>query len=1039
MAERKSRMDTARLESWALDSYKKLCQAILSDDTQEALKLSSYMRSMTTHRQHLVYQFVWQKGNADLLEIFSQEGFRKSNDLQISTEMFYGMAAQSIRDGRSDLAEIIVSNVRLHPHATYAYNPKRPSSSLLCVAYNAKDRSDELVDQLLLEDFPPCRLHGTSHNHLHVAVRRKDLEAAAKLIRRGQVLNEVDAQGSTALHIAVAEDDDSMVSVLLDAGACVTDQDENLDSPLHRAWDLHSRYMIDQLLHQHVEWPSNPCSRTGVTHLHIACAYNSVNVIKALLLRPDNQPDVNKPDADGLTPLHYAVENDARDAVHYLLNYPGQVGPSELNLASARKLAEDLGRARLAYMIEEYAEASQLRSSGEDPRPPAQLHSYLEMLGADFLPGNNGLHMAVYQANAELVDHYMANAPESFILALSRENLTPLHIAFTRWVRGYGEYEEIMLRIIAGLARRRITDNVEGQGSIYYIHILCAADSPHSLGLVQRMLEEDKGALFLSTGDNTQLFSCYSALHMAIEFDRVEMAQHLFDSGCRVGFDRNEQGQTPLDMILSRMYWHGSIERPRFDYLRLIRLCLEHLDDWPEDDVETYNYTRLHMAVFEQDLHAVKIGLLYQPEEIDVAIDRNCRCFGRCTPLHLAVMSRQYEIAELLVNHGADVNARGVDLKTPLLLVADFARRPREGERLSEVIPRWMRLFLDAGADVNLPNVNNDTVLGLACQYPWKDNIEGDEARISFPSLDDGYDFNLLSIEAPHALGVSPFGSLLNQEDPWAKEWRAHICMYILAYSKIGIEHHPKTKSFYDQTLLRDDNLRFEHDTVLKDAAEREAQKMKDIRLNSTMTLADVLTAHPNHLYFLAGNAVFQTIVGSEHLESEFPIFHGHLRTRNRHAMIRAKLAESLEMAGLPRTSYALGRLRRREQGDMVLGDTAAVPRDRTAVRAEGPVGLPEGRLPAVLPAGLRLRARADSVQPGQSAARRVGRQSATARRRRGVALPAAALQHEPGPRQDRPSRCADQRRGSPDLSIRRTAHLADSALRHGIYIRSHI
>ncbi|KAL7298162.1 hypothetical protein TKK_0009160 [Trichogramma kaykai] len=891
MAERKSRMDTARLESWALDSYKKLCQAILSDDTQEALKLSSSMRSMTIHRQHLVYQFVWQKRNADLLEIFSQEGFRRSNDLQISTEVFYGMAAQSIREGRSDLAEIIVSNVKLHPHATYAYNPKRPSSSLLYTAYNAKDRNDELVDLLLLEDFPPCRLHGTSHNHLHVAVRRRNIEAVTKLISRGQIMNEVDARGSTALHLAVAENDDSMISVLLDASACVTDQDEDLDSPLHLAWDRQSQYMVDQLLHQHVEWPSNPCSRTGLTHLHIACANNCVNVIKALLLRPDNRPDVNRPDAEGLTPLHYAVENDARDAVRYLLNYPGRVDLCEPNLASARQLAQDLGRARITDMIEEYA-ASQLRSSSGEDRPPSQLDSYLEMLGEDFLPGNNGLHMAVYQANAELVDYYMANAPESFIHALSRENQSPLHIAFTRWVRGYAEYEEIMLRIIAGLARRRITDNIGGQGGIYYIHILCAADSPHSLGLVQQMLEDDPGALCLSTGENTQLFSCYAPLHMAIEFDRVEMAENLFVTGCRISFERTEQGQTPLDMILSRMYWHGSIERPRFDYVRLVGLCLEHLADWPEDDVETYNFTQLHMAVFEQNLHAVKVSLLFQPEEIDVAIDRNCRCFGRCTPLHLAVLSRQYEIAELLVNHGADVNARGLDLKTPLLLVADYARRPMEGERLSEVIPRWMRLFLDAGADVNLANVNNDTVLSLACKYPWKDNIEGDEARISFPSLDDGYDFNLLSIEAPHALGVSPFGSLLNQEDPWTKEWRAHICMYILAYSKIGIEHHPKTKSFYDQTLLRDENLRFEHDVVLKDAVERETQKMKDIRLNSTMTLADVVTAHPNQLYFLAGNAVFQTIVESEHLESEFPIFHGHLRTRNRHAVIRAKLAE---------------------------------------------------------------------------------------------------------------------------------------------------
>ena len=79
--------------------------------------------------------------------------------------------------------------------------------------------------------------------------------------------------------------------------------------------------------------------------------------------------------------------------------------------------------------------------------------------------------------------------------------------------------------------------------------------------------------------------------------------------------------------------------------------------------------------------------------------DVNARDKNNSTPLHLAAMS-DTECVRLLVQHGADVNARDKNNSTPLHLAATSD-------------PECMRLLIQYGADVNARDKYNSTPLHL--------------------------------------------------------------------------------------------------------------------------------------------------------------------------------------------------------------------------------------------------------------------------------------------------------------------------------------
>ena len=109
------------------------------------------------------------------------------------------------------------------------------------------------------------------------------------------------------------------------------------------------------------------------------------------------------------------------------------------------------------------------------------------------------------------------------------------------------------------------------------------------------------------------------------------------------------------------------------------------------------------------------------------------------TPLVAALYKEHFQVAELLFQHGADVDVLGSGDNTPLTTACSIG---------PEVVVPWL---LDHGADVNLPQIGGHTSLHLAALHVQLKSVE--------VLLEHGADINArnLSGEVPLHLSACPF------------------------------------------------------------------------------------------------------------------------------------------------------------------------------------------------------------------------------------------------------------------------------------------
>jgi ankyrin repeat protein len=105
----------------------------------------------------------------------------------------------------------------------------------------------------------------------------------------------------------------------------------------------------------------------------------------------------------------------------------------------------------------------------------------------------------------------------------------------------------------------------------------------------------------------------------------------------------------------------------------------------------------IHKAAEDGNIEAVK-------QHLAAGRDVNAKRYG-WTPLHIAVFKGHKEIAELLIDKDADVNAKNWEGGTPLHYAALTGRK-----EIAE-------LLIDNGADVNAKDDDGDTPLDLAIQF----------------------------------------------------------------------------------------------------------------------------------------------------------------------------------------------------------------------------------------------------------------------------------------------------------------------------------
>ena len=102
----------------------------------------------------------------------------------------------------------------------------------------------------------------------------------------------------------------------------------------------------------------------------------------------------------------------------------------------------------------------------------------------------------------------------------------------------------------------------------------------------------------------------------------------------------------------------------------------------------------LHMAILDNDIDTVKSLLRINRELVN---DKESKL--KWTPLHLASALGHEEIITLLIDNGADLNAKDEDGKTPLFYASSKGHK--------EIV----EILINHGADVNAMDKNNNNVL----------------------------------------------------------------------------------------------------------------------------------------------------------------------------------------------------------------------------------------------------------------------------------------------------------------------------------------
>jgi len=215
---------------------------------------------------------------------------------------------------------------------------------------------------------------------------------------------------------------------------------------------------------------------------------------------------------------------------------------------------------------------------------------------------------------------------------------------------------------------------------------------------IQEILASDPKAVNLqdNAGD--------TPLHIAALHAQYKAAEALIAAGANVNLKNSYPAFTPED--LGRFFSSSN----HVDPVMLLHTQVRGSDavnthQVNAQDFQNNGYTPLALAEFASD-HSKMAQLL-----VEHGADVNMRGITGTTPLFWAVMRGQKDDLKYFLDHGADPNLANNFGDTPLICAVQLAY-------LSMVPP-----LVEKGADVNAKNQSTMTALGYAMQKPEADSI----------------------------------------------------------------------------------------------------------------------------------------------------------------------------------------------------------------------------------------------------------------------------------------------------------------------------
>ena len=514
----------------------------------------------------------------------------------------------------------------------------------------------------------------------HSASYQGTPEMVRMLLNDGVNVNVKNHWGETLLHLVSRGIQDSQIGVrvaelLLEHGADVNTRSTEHETPLHLASHFGKLGIVQLLLDQGADASAE--TDQGLTLLHLVSfgqyeSHEDGERVAELLL--ERGAEVDSRDEDHWTPLHIASQHGKLEMARLLLDHGADVdaeadnGEKPLHRAS---YSSQEGAVRVAQLLIEHG--TDVNTRRNDHQTP--------------------LHAASYFGNFEIVSLLLNHGADSEANAEGDMGERPLHKV------SYGECksQEDGVRVAQLLLEHGADVNTR---RVDYQTPLHAASYFGNVEIVRLLLDSGADTEANAEGDNGEkpLHQLSYGKYRSQE-DGVRVAQLLLEGGADVNTRRNDHW-TPLHLA------------SYFGNLEIVCLLLDHGAD---------SEANAKGDMGEKPLHKVSYGE-YRSQEDGVRVaqlllergtDVNTRRVDHQTPLHVASYFGNFEIVSLLLNHGADseANAEGDMGEKPLHKVSygDY-RSLEDGVRVAQ-------LLLEHGADVNTRRNDHWTPLHAASYF----------------------------------------------------------------------------------------------------------------------------------------------------------------------------------------------------------------------------------------------------------------------------------------------------------------------------------
>ena len=544
---------------------------------------------------------------------------------------------------------------------------------------------------------------------------------------------DIDARGGyygSPLLAALIKEDIDTASSLLQRGADVNALGERGMSPLHRSSQGGRIDIVRFLLDHNAD--VNLRDTRGDTPLGLASFEGELEVSRRLLERGAN---VNSQDEEGFSPLHGAAQNGHLDVVRFLIESGADIGSPNKEGRTPLYSASRSGHVKMAeLLIRHGADVHSRENDGWTPLHSASQEGHIKMVELLILQGadvgcreNDGwtpLHLASQEGHVDMAELLLKHGGAGVVSSCKNDGWTPLHSASQE---GHVKLAELLILHGANVGSR---DNngwtplhsASQEGRVKLAELLlyhgADVDSRENDGWTPLHSASEEGHVklveLLLIQHRAQVDSrdnkAQTSLHLAALKGHLDIAKILLACGADPNV-RNDIDKTPSDLALDNAKLEVANFLSRFttmsgatkttasptnnqhpDFVQFPRRP-HHGDGVISDSVYT--------ASANGQIDIVRSLLDNCAADIDVE-DRNNH---RQTALDAASDNGKLDVAELLIERGADVNSRCAAGRTPL----HYASR---GGHLDVV-----RLLLDHKADVDARERNGMTALAFASCY----------------------------------------------------------------------------------------------------------------------------------------------------------------------------------------------------------------------------------------------------------------------------------------------------------------------------------